>query len=149
VDIVRSRVFSDSYPVLLVGNKVDLVRQRVITTEQGQQLAAELNVSARDTHALCTRHRFLTLRHPPANTSTSTRRSTSSCASVAHSTTTRAAVTQWRRSTVPVAVAAATVHANSSNVAQSVDDLDMSSHLHTCAAKTNVVAYTGVRELMY
>ena len=34
----------DNYPVLLVGNKVDLVRQRVITTEQGQQLASELNV---------------------------------------------------------------------------------------------------------
>ncbi len=137
MDIVRSRIFSDSYPVLLVGNKVDLVRQRVITTEQGQQLAAELNVSTRNTHAVCTRHRFPISRHPPANTSTSTRRSTSSCATVAHSTTTRVAVTRCHHSTVPVAMAAVTAHANSSNVAQSVDDLDMS-HAHSCNA--NAVA---------
>lgn len=39
-----STFLRDNYPVLLVGNKVDLVRQRVITTEQGQQLAGELNV---------------------------------------------------------------------------------------------------------
>jgi len=36
----------ESYPVLLIGNKIDLLRQRVVTTEQGRQLATELNVRA-------------------------------------------------------------------------------------------------------
>ena len=34
----------DAYPMLLVANKIDLVRQRRVTEEQGRQLAARLRV---------------------------------------------------------------------------------------------------------
>jgi Ras-related protein M-Ras len=32
------------YPMILVGNKVDLVRLRKVTEEQGREMATELNV---------------------------------------------------------------------------------------------------------
>ncbi|KAA0191815.1 Ras protein m ras [Fasciolopsis buskii] len=34
----------ESYPMILAGNKIDLVHQRIITEEQGQELAKELMV---------------------------------------------------------------------------------------------------------
>ena len=34
----------DAYPMLLVANKIDLVRQRRVSEEQGRQLAASLKV---------------------------------------------------------------------------------------------------------
>ncbi len=33
-----------NYPMILVANKVDLVRLRKVTEEQGREMAAELNV---------------------------------------------------------------------------------------------------------
>lgn len=36
--------FRDSYPMLLVANKVDLVHLRKVTEEQGRELAAQLKV---------------------------------------------------------------------------------------------------------
>jgi GTPase SAR1 family protein len=41
----------DKLPFLIVGNKCDLVETRVITTEQGQALASELNVAFLETSA--------------------------------------------------------------------------------------------------
>lgn len=37
--------FRDAYPMLLVANKIDLVRQRRVTEEQGRALAASLWVT--------------------------------------------------------------------------------------------------------
>lgn len=37
--------FSDSYPMLLVANKVDLVHLRKVTEEQGKELAFALKVN--------------------------------------------------------------------------------------------------------
>jgi len=37
--------FRDQYPMLLVANKIDLVRQRKVTEDQGRSLAAQLRVS--------------------------------------------------------------------------------------------------------
>ncbi|VDP21825.1 unnamed protein product [Echinostoma caproni] len=34
----------ESYPMILAGNKIDLVHQRIITEEQGKELAKELMV---------------------------------------------------------------------------------------------------------
>ena len=36
--------YRDAYPMLLVANKIDLVRQRRISEEQGRALAANLKV---------------------------------------------------------------------------------------------------------
>lgn len=41
----------DAYPMLLVANKIDLVRQRRVTEEQGRQLAARLRVPYVETSA--------------------------------------------------------------------------------------------------
>lgn len=41
--ILRARD-RDSYPMILAANKIDLVQQRVVTPEDGQNLAQELGV---------------------------------------------------------------------------------------------------------
>ncbi|TPP67715.1 Muscle RAS oncogene, partial [Fasciola gigantica] len=41
----------ESYPMILAGNKIDLVHQRIITEEQGQELAKELMVEYMETSA--------------------------------------------------------------------------------------------------
>ena len=37
--------YRDSYPMILVANKVDLVHLRKVTEEQGRELASNVNVS--------------------------------------------------------------------------------------------------------
>jgi GTPase SAR1 family protein len=37
-------IFRDSYPMILVANKVDLVHLRKVTEEQGRELAASVKV---------------------------------------------------------------------------------------------------------
>lgn len=41
----------DSYPMLLVANKVDLVHQRKVSEDQGRELAAHLNINYIETSA--------------------------------------------------------------------------------------------------
>ena len=42
---------SDSLPIMLVGNKADLVDKRDVTTEEGEQLAAKFNCQFKETSA--------------------------------------------------------------------------------------------------
>lgn len=37
-------MFREAYPMLLVANKIDLIRQRKVTPEEGRQLAEDLKV---------------------------------------------------------------------------------------------------------
>jgi GTPase SAR1 family protein len=43
-DEISSAKARVKYPMILIGNKVDLFRLRKVTEEQGREMAAELNV---------------------------------------------------------------------------------------------------------
>lgn len=50
---LNSLYFRDAYPMLLVANKIDLVRQRKVSEEQGRSLAAHLRVKFNSMQTFC------------------------------------------------------------------------------------------------
>merc|ERR1712063_96924 len=55
INNIRERVLKvkdkDSYPMILLGNKCDIVKERVITTEEGQELAEKFNITFKECSA--------------------------------------------------------------------------------------------------